>query len=158
LAGVIGYGVLVVGVYYWFVHVHPRPNYGQIFPYEPLAENVTKQWVRRFGSLPRFVAGDRWLAAGVSAYSKAKPRPYFDWNPRTNPWLKEDEIVASGAIFVHQMRNSENDTKLIHDLVQRYPNLVHQEIVSLPYLSDVGQPPLKFWVAELPPGSHTTNH
>lgn len=148
--------VLVCGIG-WLRYYRPyqtgKPYFTTTFPAKTLAEHVTGHWRSRYGSSLKYVAGDRWRVAGISAYSADKPAPYFDWNPRANPWINESDLLRHGAVFVHQLRGEPDaqDQKLFDTLRTRFPALNSEEQIELPELTNAPLRPIRFWLAYLPP-------
>ncbi len=164
LVAVLGLNVVMVAGLYWVIFVRPyhtgKPPYSTTFPTRPLAEFVTRSWHLYYGTRLKYVAGDRYRISGIGAYSADKPIPFFDWDPESNPWLREDDLRAAGAVFVHQLADKpskrEADEALIRSLQARFPRLTREERVAFPQLSKAPLPPARFWIAFLPPGGRTS--
>jgi hypothetical protein len=152
--------LMVVGLY-WMIFVRPfttgRPPYSIAFPTRPLAERVTQGWHQRYGSALPFVAGDRYLASGVIAYSPDRPVPFFDWDPTANPWTSESRMQRAGAVFVHRLQPGASGQAFDTRMTQRFPRLTGQTVLSLPQLSAAPLPPVRVWVAYLPPAPVATD-
>jgi hypothetical protein len=114
---------------------------------------VTSTWHRRYNTPLPIVAGDRYLASGVIAYSPDRPVPFFDWEPGSNPWMSESQLYSSGAVFVHKLAENEVGTAFTQRMRSHYPTLTDQDVVTLPQLSAAPLSPARIWVAYLPPAA-----
>jgi 4-amino-4-deoxy-L-arabinose transferase-like glycosyltransferase len=127
------------------------PPYSIADPTPELAAHITEGWHARMRSKLPFVAGSRFLAAGICAYSPDAPRPFFDLRAATNPWLHGDEPARRGMALVARSASPEQDARLAAELAQRYPALLDAHPVSLEYAGHPELPAARYWVAYLPP-------
>ena len=143
---------------YWTIFVRPHqsglPPYSITYPNTTLANEVTAQWHARYGRPLKIVAGDRWLVAGVCAYSPDRPFAFFDWLDEWNPWISKQDLATRGAAMVHVIGPDESGEQgFIASLHARYPTLTGDQVLSLPHLSAAPLAPVKFWIGFLPPES-----
>jgi 4-amino-4-deoxy-L-arabinose transferase-like glycosyltransferase len=157
ITGAVGFNLLLVVILYAVIYILPlhtgRPPSSMRFPTRPLAELVTREWHGHYGVALPYVAGDRFIAAGIAAYSSDKPVAFFDWDLQANPDIDERELAKKGAVFVHYMKHPEKDDILITQLKARYPGLQYEHIVELHQLLNVPLSAERFWVAYLPPST-----
>lgn len=147
---------------YWTIFVHPHqsglPPYSITYPNTTLANTVTTQWHARYGRPLKIVAGDRWLVAGVCAYSPDRPYAFFDWLDEWNPWISKKDLTINGAVMVHVIGpDAAGEQGFMDSLHARYPALTGDQIVSLPHLSAAPLAPVKFWIGFLPPEAAIAN-
>lgn len=149
--------VVMAAALAWMIYERPyhtgKPPFTIDFPAKPLAEHVTEQWHRRFGTRLKFVGGERWRVSGVGAYSADKPMPYFDLDPKTNPWMREADFRREGGVIVYQLHGQPDDADRIDAAKKRFPSLEGEERLALPELSSAPLPPVLFWIGYLPPDS-----
>lgn len=148
-AAVAALMVALVARHAWTFHREPWDQ--AVFPYKPLIDHVTQEWDKHQHAPLHVVAGDRWTVAGMAAYSMRAVVPFFGWDQARNPWLREGEVQARGAVFVHELKDPAADVALIQGLKARYPALTHEETMDFPPLSAASLAPIRFWIAYLPP-------
>lgn len=71
-----------------------------LFPGQAIADYVTAQWVRRYGTPLPIVGGDKWLAENIGFYSPDRPDVYADLDPRKSPWTNDVEFKRRGGIII----------------------------------------------------------
>lgn len=144
-------GILCVAIYILPLYTGKAPS-SMRFPTRPLAELVTREWRAHYGIPLPYVAGDRFIAAGIAAYSSDRPVAFFDWDPLANPNVDVTALDKKGAVFVHYMKHPEKDEMLIAQLKARYSGLQYEHTVELHQLLNIPLSPERFWIAYLPPG------
>ncbi|MEZ0329374.1 MAG: glycosyltransferase family 39 protein [Dissulfuribacterales bacterium] len=144
--------ILCVAIYILPLYTGKPPSSIR-FPTRPLAELVTQEWHSHYGIPLPYVAGDRFVAAGITAYSSDRPVSFFDWDPLANPDIDTKELSKKGAAFVHYLKHPEKDEVLIAQLKARYPGLQYEHTVELHQLLTAPLAVERFWIAYLPPGT-----
>jgi 4-amino-4-deoxy-L-arabinose transferase-like glycosyltransferase len=132
------------------------PPYSIADPTPELAAHVTDGWHARMRSKLPFVAGSRFLAAGICTYSPDAPRPFFDLRPATNPWLQVDEPARRGMAIVARSASPEQDAQLAAQMRAKYHTLFDDHAVTLEYAGHPQLAPARYWVAYVPPADMTT--
>jgi hypothetical protein len=71
------------------------------WPSPALASELATVWKQRAGDAPlTIVAGDKWAAGIVGAYTDAHPSVLTDGDFRLSPWLTPDDVARRGALIV----------------------------------------------------------
>ena len=124
------------------------------FPGKSLAEFVTTAWHTRYHTPLKYVGGDHYIVANISAYSPDHPIPYFDSSTAHASWINEDDVRKQGAVFVW-FAHSKADAKPSADLKSRFPALQSMPLQYFNKLTTAAVPPMAFGIAFLPPLSLT---
>lgn len=156
LACVAALHLMLTVAQYWIVDVRPfktgKPAFSITAPARVLAERVSASWRAAYGQPLAWVVGDRWVIAGVCAYSADKPRPVFDWQPARNPWFDAADMAVHGAAIVLRLPAQPGHDEAALAIVRRqYPQLSHEQILTLPELTAAPVPVHRYWVAFLAP-------
>lgn len=136
-----------------FIHIPDA-----FFSGKDIAQELTQKWHDKYHGNLYYVAGDRYLSAHISVYSKDRPVPYFDWNKKESSWIEERDINKRGAIFVWRADrfSKEYITAQHQELKNRFPNLGNLNYQSF-YQSDKNLPPIIIAFALLPPKENIKN-
>lgn len=149
-----------VGGTYWVIFVRPVSTgiapYSIAYPGQVISDYVTARWHEHAGTPLKYIAGDRWTIATISAFSREKPIPYFEANAAQSPWLNETDLRAQGAVFVQPMAKPIDD-ELIAAMRARFPGLQHETVVNFRQHTDANVPSVRLWVAVLPPAALVAN-
>jgi len=107
---------LARGLYLTYFPSFARDHYIDAFyPYPAIAQEAERLWQAE-GSTPlHFVAGNHYLAAGLTAYLSTHPAPYFDWDPKQSAWMNETDLQRDGGVFAWDVSQTS------FDLAARYP-------------------------------------
>jgi hypothetical protein len=94
-----------------------------------------------------YIAGTHHVVVNIAAFSPDKPIAYFNWDLTQSPWINENNLRKKGAIFVFWL----GDLNQLIPIAERYPNLKHIVIEDFNRETHAKVPPIKLWVAFLPP-------
>lgn len=119
------------------------------YPAKNISENITKYWHEHYNAPLSYVAGQRYVAGGVSFYSVDRPAVYIDWNKAFSPWINEADLQEKGAVFILPVDKDHPDFPA--EVKQRFPNLIFLPIMSYAWERSPRQLPLQIRVAILPP-------
>jgi 4-amino-4-deoxy-L-arabinose transferase-like glycosyltransferase len=119
------------------------------FPGKRIAENLTATWQAKFHTPLQYVAGTRWVAGNIAFYSKDKPAVYIDWNKKFSPWINENNLKQTGAIFVWDL--SDGKTIPPAAIKARFATLGTIETQHYTWMRNKSMPPVEILVAYLPP-------
>lgn len=124
------------------------------FPGKNIAKTLEQEWHQTYHAPLTYVVGPRWLAGNVSFYSFDHPSVYMEANKTVSPWIDEEKLKNTGAIFVwdpteeHQISYAE--------LKSRFPNLGKIRIMHFTWLRNLKMSPVEITMAFLPPDSLIT--
>lgn len=145
-----------IGGTYWVIFIRPASTgvapYSIAYPGQAVSDYVTGRWHEHAGTPLKYVAGDRWTIATISALSREKPTPYFEASAAQSPWLNEADLRTQGAVFVQPMLKPVDD-ELIAAMRVRFPELQHETVATFRQHTDASVPPVRLWVAVLPPAA-----
>jgi 4-amino-4-deoxy-L-arabinose transferase-like glycosyltransferase len=139
------YGGLLIGPY--ITHTAKAHAY---MPGKNIADSLTAQWHERYHRKLNYVAGSHYLLAYISAYSKDKPIPYFDWNKKQSDWINEPEMRKQGAVFAWYITNA-TETSLPINIQKRFPQAIVIAPQTYKKLTGANVKPVIIGVAFLPP-------
>jgi 4-amino-4-deoxy-L-arabinose transferase-like glycosyltransferase len=123
-----------------------KPMRGQ-FPGRELAGIVEQRWHAEQGDAPlAIVVGDSWLAGNVGFYADERPSVFIDADPLKSPWITQAALMREGAVLVWP----EGEQPVWLD---RFPAARRQPPIELPYVPQLGHPPLRLAWAILPPAA-----
>lgn len=123
-------------------------------PGKNIANSLTEQWHQRYQSKLNYVAGSHYLLVYISAYSKDKPVPYFDWDKKQSDWIDEKAMRQQGAIFTWYITNPK-DQHMPKEIKQRFPQAIEVAPQTYPQLTGAKVAPVIIGVAFLPPQSRS---
>jgi 4-amino-4-deoxy-L-arabinose transferase-like glycosyltransferase len=127
-----------------FKHRLDRTSY----PGREIADTLTSQWRAQTGQALGIVAGEEFVAGVVAQYSSDRPSVFYDADFSESLWLKPDDVVRKGALFVWPIGRGETNappppvdsSELVKPLLSRYPALqarptllVHTTWLGTPY-------------------------
>lgn len=124
-----------------------KSKHSDSFPGENIALALTQQWHAYYHQPLPYIAGTHHVVVNIAAFSPDKPIAYFNWDPTQSPWINENNLRVKGAIFVFWL----GDLNQLIPIEQRYPNLQHITIEDFNRATLAKVPPIKIWVAFLPP-------
>jgi 4-amino-4-deoxy-L-arabinose transferase-like glycosyltransferase len=119
------------------------------FPGRVIATAMTDEWHQTYHTKLPFVAGSRWLAGNIAFYSADKPAVYINWDEKLSPWIDENKLKNSGAIFVWEV--SEDNQAQPAEIKARFKNLGAIQIKHFSWLRNLQSKPVEISVAFLPP-------
>lgn len=93
--------VLIFG--YEFTYRRPylkRSCPHNVFPGRRIAEAMTAEWRRSFGTPCPYVIGDRKTSCNMCYYSADHPEAFFDHDVRLSPWISVDAVRRRGAVVI----------------------------------------------------------
>ena len=141
----------------WF----PRPNSDGFLPNQTIARTIENLWHERYQQPLPYIVGSNYLVTSIMPYMQDKPDPYLNWDLNQSPWINLDELHKQGGIFIWDEgqnytwdKNSRNNAHLTNSILQRFPNLMPQQLYTFYRMSDNN--PVLIGVAILPP--QTVNH
>lgn len=70
------------------------------YPGRASAEELTREWHRKYGTKLRFVIGERTDACNTALFSPDRPEPFFSADPRYSQWIRPEELRKYGALIV----------------------------------------------------------
>ena len=157
IGGLLALLVLEVGGTYWAIFVRPHNTgvapYSIAYPGRTISDYVVGRWHERFHGPLKYIAGDRWVIATISAFSRDKPVPYFEASPAQSPWLDQTDLQRTGAMFVQPMAKPVDD-ELIAAMRKRFPGLQDETVVTFRQHTEANVPAVRLWVAVLPPAAN----
>lgn len=140
-------GVSIVGYSSALIRA-PEPSSAN-FPGEFIATELTQTWQSKYHTPLQFVAGTRWVAGNIAFYSADKPSVFIDWNKQFSPWIDENQLKKTGAIFVWDL--SDGKTVSPDEIKARFPNLSPIETKHYAWRRNKNMPPVEILVAWLAP-------
>jgi hypothetical protein len=142
--------ITFVGEHTFFPALTGRVTSG-LFPGHAIADHVTAQWVKRYGTPLPIVGGDSWLAENVSFYSPDRPDVYLDLDPKRSPWTNDEQFKQRGGVIIW---NAHTDgTALPYRWRTRFPGTSVQPWASFAWQTSAAVPPLQIAWALVPPAS-----
>jgi hypothetical protein len=124
-----------------------------LFPGHAIADYVTAQWVKRYGTPLPIVGGDSWLAENVSFYSPDRPDVYLDLDPKRSPWTNDEEFKQRGGVIIWIWHAPTDETALPYRWRTRFPGASVQPGASFAWQTSAAVPPLQIAWALVPPAS-----
>jgi hypothetical protein len=122
-----------------------------LFPGQAIADHVTGQWVKRYGTPLPIVGGDSWLAENVGFYSPDRPDVYLDLNPKRSPWTNDEEFRRRGGVIIWHAHT--DGTALPDRWRTRFPGASVQPGASFVWQTSAAVPPVQIAWAIVPPAS-----
>ena len=124
-----------------------------LFPGQAIADYVTVQWVKRYGTPLPIVGGDKWLAENVGFYSPDRPDVYGDLDPRKSPWTNDEEFKRRGGVIIWIWHAPTDGTALPYRWRTRFPGASVQPGASFAWQTSAAVPPVQIAWAIVPPAS-----
>lgn len=128
-----------------------RPKATQ-FPGRLLAETITRNWRRKFGSALPYVGGGEFATNNIAVYSPDRPRVIVHADPALSPWVDREDLRRRGAVLVWE--NGQIDAAALAQLRSEYPGLDVQPPLALPrqtYVARDNLRPVRVHFAIVPP-------
>jgi hypothetical protein len=80
-------------------------------------------------------------------FLKNRPDVYIDLDPKTSPWTGDEDLRRRGGVIVFD----ESTTADFAGFCKRFPNLMVQPPVSVPWLRGIRARPVQLRIALVPP-------
>lgn len=128
-----------------------RPEH---FPGQAIAEYVTGQWVRRYGTPVPIVGGNKWFADNIGFYSPDHPDVYADLDPRKNPWATDEGFNRRGGVIIWDA--VKDGSALPEPWRKRFPRASVQPGASFAWQTSAAVPPVELAWAIVPPAPLTS--
>ena len=90
------------------------------YPGRQVADDLTAEWRRRFGTPCPYVIGDRRTSCNMCYYSTDHPTAFFDHDVRQSTWISPDEVRRKGAVVIW----SHDKTPAPPKYLERYPTRI----------------------------------
>ena len=126
------------------------------FPGKPLAAEVGRLWAEKYDRPFGVVAGEGWLAGNVACYSRHRPTLYTNWDigyiafdEAHSPWTGDADVNARGGVIVWFADLYGEDVPAV--IRERFPRVVSQPPVVLPYQTGAKVAPVRVGLAFVPP-------
>jgi hypothetical protein len=119
------------------------------FPGKNIATTLEREWHQTYHMPLAYVVGPRWLAGNVAFYSVDHPSVYMEANRVVSPWIDEEKLKRSGAIFVWDPTEEHQVTYA--ELKARFPKLGEVRVMHFTWLRNLKMVPVEIGVALLPP-------
>jgi hypothetical protein len=142
--------LLFLGMTFYFILLPiftGQAKHSDSFPGKNIALTLTQQWHTYYHQPLPYIAGTHHVVVNIAAFSPDKPIAYFNWDLTQSPWINENNLRKKGAIFVFWL----GDLNQLIPIAERYPNLKHIVIEDFNRETHAKVPPIKLWVAFLPP-------
>lgn len=104
------------------------------YPADTIANYATQLWQQRYHRKLEFVAGSRYTAGYVAAYSQDHPKVFVEWNNLYSPGVTEKQMKKTGGIFIQDgyygtpvIENPAGysvPSKFPTSILKRFPNLI----------------------------------
>lgn len=107
---------------YWFSLTYRGQNSSANFPSQHIADSLTQEWHEIYHQPLHYVAGSRWLAGNLAFYSKDHPATYTNWDNAISPWIDENKLRHTGAIFIWDGENNHDQATYL-EIKNRFSNL-----------------------------------
>lgn len=127
--------------------VHDRPK-ATHFPGEALADIVTRDWHRRFGTRLTYVGGSDFAANNVAVYSPDHPHVIVHGELKLSPWIDKVDLRRRGAVLVWQEGLLGSDIK---ELKAIYGDIDIRPVLELPQQTWYLRRPDRIGYAFVPP-------
>ena len=157
--GGLGLALLLVQVcgVCWSILVNPwlsgKPPYTTAAPRHEEAEFMHTWWYERQPGPLKYIAGDRWVISGMTAYSDEKPTPYFEVSDAQSPWMNEADLRRDGGVLVHKLTGDGDRDDVISAIRHRFPGLEAETVTAFAHDTRAPVPPERLWIAILPPAA-----
>ncbi len=122
-----------------------------LFPGQAIADYVTGQWVKRYGTPLPIVGGDGWIAENVGFYSPHRPEVYLDLNPKRSLWTSDEEFKRRGGIIIWHVPTY--GAALPDRWQTRFPGASVQPGAYFDWQTSAAVPPVQIAWAIVPPAS-----
>jgi len=119
----------------------------RFYPAKDIAETLGSVWRARYAFPLPVVAGSMKPTHSTGFFLKDRPDVYIDLDPKISPWTGDEDFKRRGGIIVFD----ESSTADFAELRKRFPNLMLQPAVSVPWLCGIGARPVQLRVALVPP-------
>ncbi len=126
-------------------------------PNKMMANAFTKLWHQHYDSPLPYLGGAHYLVASIIPYTTDKPQPYFSFDDKENPWIKNQTLMKSGGLFVWDIGEnyfwdaySPALKTLPKTIKQHFPRLIKLGSYTF-YRLTPNATPIKIGVALLPP-------
>ncbi|OGT06419.1 MAG: hypothetical protein A2103_03705 [Gammaproteobacteria bacterium GWF2_41_13] len=127
--------------------INAGDNSSANYPGPRIAQQLTQQWHDRYHTTLSYVVGPRFDAGVVSFYSIDRPTVYMDADPVSSFWIDEKKLSKKGGLFLWLGDIHDKPT----DWAQRFPHLIDQQTLFIPWMRDKKETPLRLNIAFLPP-------
>jgi hypothetical protein len=131
---------------YW---THRAPHSASI-PGKLIAQNVTNQWHRLYHTKLSYVIGDHHLLNNVSAFSKDRPIPYYDFDLRQSPWINLNDLKKHGGVILLWLGRYANQTNIAY-AKKCFPDVTHIQTQNYHRLTGANVPEITVWTGFVPP-------
>lgn len=133
-----------------FAVIHSLPGATKSnYPLKDISKEITEYWHQHYNVPLSYIAGQRYVAGGVSFYSADRPAVYIDWDKSFSPWINEADLQSKGAVFILPVDNDHPDFPA--EVKQRFPEMILLPIMSYSWARSPNQTPLQIRIAILPP-------
>ena len=93
------------------------------FPGRRMAERLTAEWKKRYGTPCPYVIGDRETSCYMCYYSADHPVAFFDRDVRQSPWISTADLRKKGAVVIWE-QNRPNQPLVPPNYLKEYPDLI----------------------------------
>jgi len=119
------------------------------YPGKIIASQLTQEWQKKYNMPLTTIAGPRWLAGNIAFYSSEHPAVYIDFDKQLSPWIDENKLKQTGAIFVWDL--TESDQVSFEQVKQRFPTITKPKTLTFAWMRNSKMTPVTIQVAFLPP-------
>ncbi|PIQ42554.1 MAG: hypothetical protein COV52_00510 [Gammaproteobacteria bacterium CG11_big_fil_rev_8_21_14_0_20_46_22] len=147
-------GFSAIGLYYHVIVPAKKINNPprNTLPGERIARAVSGLWFGQFHVPMKYVAGSYGVLVDLSAYIPSKPKAYFGLSTDSSPWVRDADFRQQGGAVVVWLNYSPGSKQAeIDSIKKRYPRICGAQEMIFPRDLAKKAPPVKLWVAFLPP-------
>lgn len=119
------------------------------FPGTNIANELTRKWQDTYHTPLAYVVGPRWIAGTISFYSEDHPSVYIDADKKYSPWIDEEKLRRSGAIFVWDP--TEEHQMSVKEARARFAKLGAIQVMHFTWMRNKTMAPVEISIAILPP-------
>jgi hypothetical protein len=129
----IGFPILYVGVEIGEPFLRDRPKATQ-FPGQLLADIVTHEWHKRYGTPLVYVSGSEFGSYTVAVYSPDRPHVIVHGELKLSPWINADDLRRHGAVLVWDIVGDFETFKasIIAGFTPAFGNIEFEPMLALP--------------------------
>jgi 4-amino-4-deoxy-L-arabinose transferase-like glycosyltransferase len=95
----------------------------EVFPGRRMAEHITAEWRKRYGTPCPYVIGNRETSCDMCYYSADHPVAFFDHDVRQSPWISVEDLKKKGAVVIWAQNRAEKPL-VPPRYLKRYPELI----------------------------------
>ncbi len=142
------------GRYLWLGYIGPywahNVKADAYYPARPIVNKVTAIWHEHYHTRLRYIAGNHYLTAYITVYSKDRPNPLMGWSEKQSEWINLTKFKQAGGMLAWKT-SCTNSNALPIQARSLFPNAKLLPKQQFYKLSNAVRKPLCIGMAIVPP-------